>query len=103
MAFHSNPFPCDPRLPRVEVNKFDGSNTTCWVTQMEHYFSLHGIIDELAKLHYVFLYLDTEHWQWWQWHKNAPQGYVAWTQFFVEIYELFDTDTRYLGCFTKLK
>jgi hypothetical protein len=49
--------------PRIEVNKFDGSDPTCWVTQMEHYFSLHGIIDDLAKLCYVFLHLDPERWR----------------------------------------
>jgi hypothetical protein len=53
---------------------------------MEHYFSLHGITDELAKLHYVVLYLDLERWKWWKWHKNACQGYVSWTQFVVDIY-----------------
>jgi hypothetical protein len=103
MAFHSNPFHRDPRLPRVEVNKFDGSDPMGWVTQMEHYFSLHGITDELAKLCYVVLYLDPECWQWWQWCKNACQGYVAWTQFVAELYECFDTDTHYLGHLTKLK
>jgi hypothetical protein len=59
--FHSNTFHREPRLPRVEVNKFDGFDTTGWVTQMDHYFSQHGITDELAKLRYVFLYLDPEH------------------------------------------
>jgi hypothetical protein len=57
-SLHSNHFQQDLRLPRVEVNKFDGSDPTGWVTQMEHYFSLHGITDELAKLHYGVLYLD---------------------------------------------
>jgi hypothetical protein len=55
---HSNSLPHDPFLPRVEVNKFDGSDPQALVTQMEHYFSLHGIIDELTKLHYGILYLD---------------------------------------------
>jgi hypothetical protein len=60
LHFQSNSFHRDPRLPHVEVNKFDGSDPTGWVTQMEHYFSLHGITDELAKLRYVVLYLDPE-------------------------------------------
>jgi hypothetical protein len=42
----------------VEVNIFDGSDPKGWITQMEHYFSLHDIIDELDKLCYVVLYLD---------------------------------------------
>ena len=70
--FQSNPFHHDLRLPRVEVKKIDGSDPTGWVTQMEHYFSLHGITDYLAKLHYDVLYLDLEIWKWWKWnHKSC--------------------------------
>jgi hypothetical protein len=43
-------FQRDLRLPRVDVTKFDGSDPTGWVTQMEHYFSLYNITDDLAKL-----------------------------------------------------
>jgi hypothetical protein len=57
---HANSLPCDPCLPRVEVNKFVVSDPTAWVTQMEHYFSLHSITDELTKLRYEILYLDLE-------------------------------------------
>jgi hypothetical protein len=67
---------------------------------MEHYFSLYGIIDELAKLWYGVFHLDQEHWKW---RKNARQGCVAWIQFVVELYERFDTNTNHLGCLTKLK
>jgi hypothetical protein len=42
------------------VKKFDGLDPT-GVTQMEHYFSLHGITDDLSKLHYGILHLDLEH------------------------------------------
>jgi hypothetical protein len=67
---------------------------------MEHYFSLHGIIDDLSKLHYGVLHLDPERWQW---QKKARQGYLAWTQFVVELYDLFDSNTHHLGPLTKLK
>jgi len=70
---------------------------------MEHYFSLHVITDELAKLRYGVLHLDQERWQWWKWRKNVRQGYVAWTQFVAKIYERFDTETNHLGNLTKLK
>jgi len=96
-------FQRDLRLPRVDVTKFDGSDPTRWVTQMEHYFSLYNITDDLAKLRYGFLHLDQERWQWWQWRKNSRQGYIAWTQFVAEIYERFDTDTNHLGRLKKLK
>jgi hypothetical protein len=100
---HTTHFSRDLHLPRIEVNKFDGSDPTGWVTQMEHYFSLHGITDDLAKLHYGILHLDPEHWKWWKWHKKALQGYVSWTQFVAEIYDHFDSDTHHLGHLTKLK
>jgi hypothetical protein len=102
-SFPSNHFQQDLCPPHVEVNKFDGSNPTGWVTQMEHYFSLYDIMDELEKLKYGVLHLDLKHWQWWQWRKNARQGYVAWTQFVVDIYERFDTNTHHLGHLKKLK
>jgi hypothetical protein len=69
----------------------------------EHYLSLYNITDDLAKLWYGVLHLDQERWQWWQWRKNSRQGYIAWTQFVVELYERFDTDTNHLGHLTKLK
>jgi hypothetical protein len=88
------------------MNKFEGSNPTGWVTQMEHYFSLYGITDEFSKLQYGVLHLYQERsqwWQWWQWRKNVRQGYVAWTQFVANLYERFDTDTNHLGRLKKLK
>jgi hypothetical protein len=87
----------------VDVTKFDGSDPIGWVTQMEHYFSLYGITDDLAKLRYGVLHLDQERWQWWKWRKNSCQGYISWTQFVTELYEHFDTDTNHLGHLTKLK
>jgi hypothetical protein len=58
-------------LPELRSINLVALDPTGWVTQMEHYFSLHGITDEMEKLHYVVLYMDPERWKWWQWHKNA--------------------------------
>jgi hypothetical protein len=101
--FHPHNFQRDLCLPRVDVTKFDGSNPISWVTQMEHYFSLYGITDDLAKLWYGVLHLDQQYWQWWKWRKIARQGYVPWTHFVAELYERFETDTNHLGRLTKLK
>jgi hypothetical protein len=101
--FQNHHFQRDLRLPPVDVTKFDGSDPTSWVTQMEHYFSLYDITDDLAKLWYGVLHLDQERLQWWQWRKTSRQGYIAWTHFVAEIYERFDTDTNHLGHLTKLK
>jgi hypothetical protein len=102
-TFQYHHFQRDLRLPLVDVTKFDGSDPTGWVTQMEHYFFLYDITDDLAKLRYGVLHLDQERWQWWQWRKTSRQEYIAWTQFVTELYERFDTDTNHLGCLTKLK
>jgi hypothetical protein len=101
--FKKHQFQRDLRLPWVDVTKFDGSDPTGWVTQMEHYLSLYDITNDLAKLRYGVLHLDQEHWKWWQWRKNSRKGYIAWTHFVAEIYERFDTDTNHLGRLTKLK
>ena len=66
MEFHSNPLTRELHLPKFEVNKFDGSDLTGWVTQMEHYFYLHGITNDSIKLHIDVLYLDFERWKWWK-------------------------------------
>jgi hypothetical protein len=72
-SFQPHHFQRDICLSRVDVTKFVGSDPTGWVTQMEHYFSLYNITDDLAKLRYGVLDLDQERWQWWQW-KNFPSS-----------------------------
>jgi hypothetical protein len=72
--FQNHHFQCDLLLPWVDVTKFDGSDPTGWVTQMEHYFSLYGITADLAKLWFGVLHLDQECWQWWQWRKLLVKG-----------------------------
>jgi hypothetical protein len=62
--FQHHHFQRDLHLLWVDVTKFDGSDPTGWVTQVEHYFSLYSIIDYLAKLQYGVLHLDQERWQW---------------------------------------
>jgi hypothetical protein len=87
----------------VDVTKFDGSDPTGWVTQMERYFSFYDIKNDLAKLRYGVLHLDQERWQWWQWRKTSRQGYISWTHFVADLYVCFDTDTSHLAHLTKLK
>jgi len=85
------------------LNKFDGCNPSAWVTQMEHYFSLHGITNDMTKLKVAVLYLDPERWQWWEWHKKSSKKYIAWSQFVTILLERFERDTHYLGRLTKLR
>jgi hypothetical protein len=101
--FHSNHLHRELCLPRVEVNKFDGLDPMGWVTQMEHYFSLHGITDDLAKLHYGVLYLDLNVGNGGNGVKIHAKGMLLGHSLLSNIYECFDTDTHHLGHLTKLK
>ena len=58
--FQPHHFQCDLCLSHVDVTKFESSDPTGWVTQMKHYFSLHDITYDLAKLRYCVLHLDQE-------------------------------------------
>ena len=89
-------------FPKVDLNKFDSSNPDGWVTQMKHYFSLHGITNDMIKFKVGFLYLDPGRWQWWEWHKKSYTGYFACNDFVTNILERFERDTHYLGWLTKL-
>jgi hypothetical protein len=60
--FHDNQHHMWHLFHNVDLNKFVGFGPTRWVTQIEHYFSLQGIIDDLMKLKVVVLYLEREHW-----------------------------------------
>jgi hypothetical protein len=94
---HSTHLPRDFFLLGIEVKKFDGSDPTGWVTQMEHYFSLHRITNYLAKICYGILDLDPECWQWWHFRRKACQGCLAWRQFLADLYDCFDSNTHHLG------
>ncbi len=53
------------------MNKFDDSDLVGWISKMQHYFTLHNIKDDKAKLNVGVLYLDYERWKW---HKNGGSG-----------------------------
>lgn len=42
-------------FPKLDMNKFHGSNMASWVAKMEHYLSLHNIQDDITKLVVVVL------------------------------------------------
>ena len=61
----------------MALKNFDGSNLDEWVTQMEYYLYLHGIIDDMIKRKVGVLYLDLEWWQWWEWHTKLYTNYLS--------------------------
>ena len=52
-----------PHGPKLDMQKFDGTDTEGWVYQMEHFFFLHNICIEEEKYQVALVYLDAEHWQ----------------------------------------
>jgi hypothetical protein len=58
------------KVPKFEMHKFYGFDSIGWVSQMEHYFSLHDIRDDETKPYVGVLYMDQEIWKWWKWHKK---------------------------------
>ena len=90
------------KFPKVEMHKFDGSDPTGWVSQMEHYFSLHDIRDDETKLHVGVLYLDQEWLQWWKWYKKCYLGLPTSKMFTKEVCAHFDRESHFLGRLTGL-
>ena len=92
------------RIPKIDVNKFDGTDPSGWLSQMEQYFTLHNITDDLVKLRVAVLYLDSERWKWYQWHKKSCEGtYFAWSHFVKALTARFDREDNFLGRLTKLR
>jgi len=82
-------------VPKIHMNKFDESNVASWITQLEHYFSIQHITNDMAKLKVEVLYLDLERWQLWWWHKKSYGGYLAWTQFAKSLTAHFDRESHF--------
>ena len=58
-----------PRGPKLDMKMFHGTDPEGWVSQMENFFILHNICTIEDKYQVAILYLDAEHWKWWQFHK----------------------------------
>jgi len=91
------------RVPKVEMHKFDGSNSVGWVSQMEQYFSLHEIQVDETKRHVGVLYLDQEIWKWWKWNKKCYPRQPNWTMLTKFVCAYFHRESHFLGCLTVMK
>jgi len=78
LHFHGNDQHSHPRPPKLDMYKFDGSNPSIWVSQMEQYFTLNHIVDDETKLRVGGLYLDQERSKWWQWHYKCYPREITW-------------------------
>jgi len=60
---HGNQQHSHPRPHKLYMYKFDGSNLTVWVAQMEQYFLRNDIRDDPTKICVGALYFDHERWK----------------------------------------
>ena len=78
------------RGPKLDMQKFDGTDPEGWISQMEHFFFLHNICTTDDKYQVALLYLDAKCWQWRQWHKHYIVGHIDWSIFSKALCSHFD-------------
>ena len=70
---------------------------------MEQYFKLNRILDDATQLMLGSMYLDSERWQWWEWHQHCTGPFRTWTQFTKALKNRFEQEDSFLGRLTKLR
>ena len=103
LHFYGNHQQSQPRPPKLDLYKFDGSHPATWLAQMEEYFTLTHIRDYVTKLSVGSLYLDQERWQWLQWHQQCYARPMTWKIFSKAIFDRLDHESNFLGHLTKLQ
>ena len=87
-------------FPKVDLDKFDGFKSSGWVTQMEHYFSLRGITNDIIKIKVGVLYLDSKQWKWREWNKKLYVKLNTLSIFVKYLHAYYKRYTHYLGWLT---
>jgi len=85
------------------MQKFDGSNPSAWLAQMEQYFELNRIDEQWTKIRVATMYLDSQRWQWALWHQRRNAPFSSWDQFTKALRDRFDQGDSFLGSLTKLR
>ena len=57
---------------------------------MEHYYVVHGIVDDLDKLKVAFLYLYLKCYQWLEWYTQSYGDCIPWTPFVKILHAHFE-------------
>ena len=73
-----------------DLYKFDGSQPSAWLAQMDQYFKLNHLQDDWTKPRVGTMYLDSERWQWALWHQRRNAPFASWAQFAKALIERFD-------------
>ena len=53
-------------VPKIDMSKFDGKDPITWILQMEQFFDLNNV-QNTQKVRIVTLYLEPNHFVWYQW------------------------------------
>jgi hypothetical protein len=85
------------------MQKFDGSNPSAWLAQMEQYFELNRLQDDWTKIRVATMYLDSQRWQWALWHQRRNAPFSSWVQFTKALRDRFEQGDSFLGSLTKLR
>ncbi len=90
------------KVPKLDMDKFYGSDIVGWLSHMEHCFTPHHIKNDKAKLHVGVFYLDFERWKLWKWYHKSYGGYLSWSIFAKCFITHFDQEFHFIGKLTKL-
>lgn len=71
--------PIPHRLPKLEVPLFSGANVIPWISQIEHFFTFHGILEE-QKIDIAAFYMTGPALQWFHWLTSVTQP-MTWSDF----------------------
>eukprot|EP00253_Pinus_taeda_P003780 PITA_03780 len=95
--------PLSQRPPKLDMQKFDGSNPSAGLAQMEQYFELNRLEDDWTKIRVATMYLDSQRWQWALWHQRRNAPFSSWVQFTKALRDRFEQGDSFLGSLTKLR
>eukprot|EP00253_Pinus_taeda_P019119 PITA_19119 len=95
--------PLSQRPPKLDMQKFDGSNPSAWLAQMEQYFELNHLQDDWTKIRVATMYLDSQRWQWAEWHQRCNAPFSSWVQFTKDLQDRSEQGDSFLGNLTKLR
>src|SRR3984957_14997967 len=78
-------------IPKIDMRKFDGNDPATWILQMEQFFDLNNM-QNTQKVHISTLYLESNHFLWYQWLCYRKQ-IITWANFTEELIAYYE-DTK---------
>eukprot|EP00253_Pinus_taeda_P013335 PITA_13335 len=104
-AWHTHPppnrdLPLSQRPPKLDMQKFDDSNPSAWLAQMEQYFELNRLQDDWTKIRVATMYLDSSMMAMVEWHQASACNFFDWAQFAKALRDRFEQGDSFLASLT---